>query len=230
MTIADISAAQAAQAAAQTSSSSNSGNALAQLSGNYQTFLTLLTTQLQNQDPTNPMDSSQFTQQLVSMSGVEQQIQTNTNLQALLSANIFQAANTAVGLIGKQVTATGSGALLQNGSASWTINLGSPAPSTTVQVLNANGATVYSSTINGTTGDQPYTWNGQDQSGYTLPDGTYYLQVTANDASGNAVTSSIKTQGIVTAVDITSSNPVITVNGAQIKYSDVTNVTAAPSS
>lgn len=230
MTIADISAAQAAQAAAQTSSSSNSGNALAQLSGNYQTFLTLLTTQLQNQDPTNPMDSSQFTQQLVSMSGVEQQIQTNTNLQALLSANIFQAANTAVGLIGKQVTATGSGALLQNGSANWTINLGSAAPSTTVQVLDANGATVYTSTINGTAGDQPYTWNGQDQSGNALPNGTYYLQVTANDASGNAVTSSIKTQGIVTAVDITSSNPVITVNGAQIKYSDVTNVTAAPSS
>ncbi|HEX7775008.1 MAG TPA: flagellar hook capping FlgD N-terminal domain-containing protein [Parvibaculum sp.] len=228
MDISAISAAQAAQAT-QAASTSNSGSAADQaqaaLSSNYTMFLTLLTTQLKNQDPLDPMKSSEFTTQLTQMTGVEQAIQTNKNLEALISANVFQAANTAVGLIGKQVEATNPGTLLANGSANWTVNLNADAPSTTLQVLDANGATVYTTAINGKAGAQAFNWDGKDASGNAQPDGTYYLQVTANDANGQAVTNSVTTKGIVTAVDITSSNPQITVNGAQIKYSDVTNVT-----
>jgi flagellar basal-body rod modification protein FlgD len=224
MDIASISAAQASQAAAANTGSA-ADQAQAALSSNYTMFLTLLTTQLKNQDPLDPMKSSEFTTQLTQMTGVEQAIQTNKNLEALISANVFQAANTAVGLIGKQVEATNPGTLLTSGSADWNVNLASDAPSTTLQVLDANGATVYTTTIDGKSGAQPFHWDGKDQSGNAQADGTYYLQVTANDANGQAVKSSVTTKGIVTAVDITTSNPVITVNGAQINYSDVTNVT-----
>jgi len=223
MSVDAIAATQAAQTAA--ASKSAADTASAKLSGNYSMFLTLLTTQLKNQDPTNPMKSADFTNQLVQYSSVEQQIQTNKNLESLLSANVFQAANTAVGLIGKQIESTSNGAMLKNGQANWTVNLADAAPSTTVQVLDKNGATVYSEKINGTKGDQQFTWNGTDSSGNAVSDGTYFLQVAANDASGQPVTSSVRTKGIVTSVDISSSNPVVTVNGAQILYSDVTSVT-----
>jgi len=223
MSVDAIAAAQAAQTA--TASKSAADAASAKLSGNYSMFLTLLTTQLKNQDPTDPMKSADFTNQLVQYSSVEQQIQTNKNLESLLSANVFQAANTAVGLIGKQIESTSNGALLKNGQANWTINLADAAPSTTVQVLDKNGATVYSEKIDGAKGNQQFTWDGTDSSGNTVSDGTYFLQVAANDAAGQPVTSSVRTKGIVTSVDISSSNPVVTVNGAQILYSDVTNVT-----
>lgn len=222
MSVDAIAAAQAAQTAAASQSAAN--NASSALSGNYSMFLTLLTTQLKNQDPTDPMKSAEFTQQLVQYSSVEQQIQTNKNLESLLSANIFQAANTAVGLIGKEVESYSNGSTLKDGKANWTISLDKDAPNTTVQVLDKNGATVFSKKIDGKKGDQSYTWDGKDASGNTVADGSYFLQVAANDATGQAVPSYIRTKGIVTSVDITSSNPIITVNGAQILYSDVTSV------
>tara|TARA_R110000824_G_scaffold390760_6_gene587662 strand:- start:15710 stop:16399 length:690 start_codon:yes stop_codon:yes gene_type:complete len=223
MSVEAIAAAQATQTAAASQSAAN--NASSALSGNYSMFLTLLTTQLKNQDPTDPMKSAEFTQQLVQYSSVEQQIQTNKNLESLLSANIFQATNTAVGLIGKQVESYSNGSSLKDGEAKWTISLGKEAPNTTVQVLDKNGATVYSTKISGKEGDQAFTWDGKDTAGNTMEDGPYFLQVTANDSASQPVESYIRTKGIVTAVDITSSNPIITVNGSQILYSDVTSVT-----
>lgn len=223
MSVESIAAIQAAQS--QAAAQSAADTASSKLSGNYSMFLTLLTTQLKNQDPTDPMKSAEFTQQLVQYSSVEQQIQTNKNLESLLSANIFQAANTAVGLIGKQVESYSNGSTLKDGEAKWTIDLDNDAANTTVQVLDKNGATVFSKKIEGKKGDQAFTWDGKDSTGKQLDDGSYFLQVTANDAAGQTVKSYIRTTGVVTAVDITSSNPVITVNGAQILYSDVTSVT-----
>mgnify|MGYP001264884051 CR=1 FL=1 len=223
MSIASASAAQASQIAAQTQSAADKASSA--LSGNYQMFLTLLTTQLKNQDPLDPMKSAEFTSQLTQMSGVEQAIQTNKNLESLISANVFQAANTAVGLIGKQVDAVNGGAVLKDGNAQWSLALASDAPTTAVQVGNQNGATVYSTTLDGKAGTQAFNWDGKDNSGNVQDDGTYFLVVSATDASSQAVASTVTTKGIVTAVDITSSNPLITVNGTQIKYSDVTNVT-----
>lgn len=225
MSIEAISTAQAAQAAQSANTGSQADAASKALSGNFQMFLTLLTTQLKNQDPLDPMKSNEFTTQLTQMSGVEQAIQTNKNLEALLSANIFQAANTAVGLIGKQVEAINGGAALKDGNAEWSVTLASDAPATSIQVVNQYGATVYSTTIDGKAGQQAFKWDGNDNSGNPQPDGPYFLMVNAATADGKNVANTVTTKGIVTAVDITSSNPLITVNGAQIKYSDVTNVT-----
>src|SRR5579872_713333 len=121
----------------------SSGDALGQLSGNFQTFLTLLTTQLKNQDPTSPMDSNQFTQQLVEYSQVEQQINTNTNLQTLISQGTSNASAMTVGYLGKNVSITNGNASLSNGTANWTYNLGTASASTTLSVTNSAGMVVY---------------------------------------------------------------------------------------
>jgi flagellar basal-body rod modification protein FlgD len=91
------------------SATSNSiNNSLASLASNSQTFLTLLTTQLKNQDPTSPLDTNQFTSQLTQMTGVEQQVLSNQLLQQLVSQSSGSGVTSAVGLIGKSVTASGS--------------------------------------------------------------------------------------------------------------------------
>ena len=121
------------------SSSSSTATDLAagqsQLNTTYSSFLTLLTAQLQNQDPLSPMDTNSFTQQLVSMNGVQQQLLTNNLLQTLV--NQWTGAGSiggAVNLIGKSVTAQSSVQALQNGSATWTYNLPSAAASATLEV------------------------------------------------------------------------------------------------
>jgi flagellar basal-body rod modification protein FlgD len=227
MSVSSAAAVQASQAAAQQQSQAD--QAASALSGNYQMFLTLLTTQLKNQDPLDPMKSNEFTTQLTQMSSLEQTIQTNKNLEALLSANVFQAANTAVGLIGKQIEAVNGGAALKDGSAKWNINLATDATAS-VQITDKNGNTVYTTTLDGKAGDQAFNWDGKDNSGNAQDPGTYFCVVTATDSNNQPVTSTVSTTGIVTAVDITSSNPLITVNGSQINYSDVKNVTDPASS
>src|SRR6202012_1141754 len=118
-------------------------SALNQLSGNFSTFLTLLTTQLQNQDPTSPMDSNEFTQQLVEYSQVEQQIYTNTNLQSLISQGTTNASAMTTSYLGKNVSVTNGNASLTDGAATWTYNLGAQAATTTLSVTNSSGQTVY---------------------------------------------------------------------------------------
>src|ERR1700734_3492026 len=86
-----------------TGSSTTGNSAMDQLSGNFDTFLQLLTTQLQNQDPLDPMDSNQFTQQLVEFSQVEQQINTNTNLQTLITQGTTNASAITTSYLGKNV-------------------------------------------------------------------------------------------------------------------------------
>src|SRR5271156_6288937 len=110
--------------------SSSSSSAMSNLTSNFNTFLKLLTTQLQNQDPLSPMDSNQFTQQLVEFSGVEQQINTNDNLQSLIALSMSQQASAAVNYIGHSVVMTNGEGALQNGTVDWTYNLNAPAAGT----------------------------------------------------------------------------------------------------
>src|SRR5579862_2258269 len=105
--------------AASTQSAAAVNNGLAQVADNFQTFLTLLTTQLKNQDPLSPLDTNQFTQQLTQMTGVEQQLLSNQLLQQLVSQSQGGGLTGAVGLIGKTVSASDTSATLQNGSATW---------------------------------------------------------------------------------------------------------------
>src|ERR1700761_1537303 len=220
MTVAPTTSTPNAAAAA----SSVGDNAAAQLSGNFDTFLTLLTTQLQNQDPTNPMDSNQFTQELVQFSGVEQQINTNSNLQTLISLQQGNAGTAATGYLGKTVTITNGQAALQGGEADWSYALGSAAVSNTLTVTNSAGQVVYSGAGQTAEGQHDFSWNGQSTSGTQLPDGTYTLSVNATDSTGAAVTDAIASKGVVGEVNMTSGTPQLMIGQMAVALSDVSAI------
>ncbi|HTW33495.1 MAG TPA: flagellar hook capping FlgD N-terminal domain-containing protein [Rhizomicrobium sp.] len=204
-----------------TGSSSSTNSAMQQLSGNMNTFLTLLTTQLQNQDPLSPMDSTQFTQQLVEYSQVEQQINTNTNLQSLISLQQAGAGAASVGYLGKEVTVTNGSAALTNGSATWNYSLASSAAATTLTVTNSSGQTVYSGSGATASGSNTFTWNGQDNNGNQMADGTYTLAVTATDANGNAVTTNVTSTGTVSEINLSGSSPQLMIGSLAVPLTAV---------
>jgi flagellar basal-body rod modification protein FlgD len=206
-----------------TTSGSSSNSAMNQLSGNFDTFLQLLTTQLQNQDPLDPMDTSQFTQQLVEYSQVEQQIDSNTNLQTLIAQGSAQSAAYATGYLGKTVTVSGGEGSLTDGAAQWTYNLAAPATSTTLTVTDANGNTVYSGSGNTTEGNNTFNWNGEDINGNQLPDGTYTLAVAAS-SGGQTVTTTVTSSGTVSEVSMSNGSPQLLVGSMQVPLTSIANV------
>jgi len=199
-------------------------DAMKQLSGNFSTFLTLLTTQLKNQDPTSPMDSNQFTQQLVMYSQVEQQISTNDNLKTLITQGSSNAATLAASYLGKKVSITTGNASLSGGSANWTYNLSSTAATTQLNVSDANGRIVYSTAGQTTSGNSSFAWDGKDNNGNQLPDGTYKLTVAAADAAGNDVKSSVASAGTVAQIDMTVSPPKLVVGSMEVGLGDIAAV------
>jgi flagellar basal-body rod modification protein FlgD len=204
-------------------SSSTGSSALASLSSNYSDFLTLLTTQLQNQDPTSPMDSSQFTSELVQFSGVEQQINTNNNLSQLISltqaGNISQAST----MLGATVTATSSQLPLQNGSA--TLNVTAPATEpVNITISDSSGKTLYQAAVNATAGSNTFTWDGTDSNGATLPDGAYNVSVTNTGADGTATPVPFTVSGLATSVDSTADNLTLNLGAVSVPFSAITSV------
>jgi flagellar basal-body rod modification protein FlgD len=199
-------------------------SAAQQLTGNFNTFLTLLTTQLKNQDPTSPMDSSQFTQQLVSFSQVEQQINTNDNLKTLISQG--QSANGAYAMsyLGHTVTVAGGQAALSGGKADWNYDLNTQSSATTLNVTNANGVVVYSAPGETAAGSHDFQWDGTDANGNQLPDGTYSLKVTAQASDGTGVQSSVTSKGVVSEVDMSGANPMLMIGPMSVPPSSVSAV------
>jgi len=209
---------------AATTSTASTGDAMSQLSGNFSTFLTLLTAQLKNQDPTSPMDSSTFTQQLVEYSQVEQQINTNTNLQTLITQGQSQGSAMATNYLGKKVTITNGEAGLSGGTATWNYTLGTAAATTALSVTNAAGTVVYSGSGATGAGAQSFTWNGQDNNGNQLSDGTYTLGVTSKASDGSAVTAAVSSTGTVNEVDMTGTAPQLIIGPLTVGLSQIANV------
>jgi flagellar basal-body rod modification protein FlgD len=202
--------------------------AVGQLAGNFDQFLQLLMAQLQNQDPMSPMDTNQFTQQLVEFSGVEQQLQTNSTLTSLLAANDANQQSSAASFIGKTITATGATtALPDGGTATWEVNAPADAPNTTMVITDANGNQVYSQSMPLTAGSQTFTWNGQNSAGQAAPAGMYTLTITAKDAGGGTVAATTTVKGTVDGVVFGSSGPVLTVGTLRIPLSTLSQVSSS---
>jgi flagellar basal-body rod modification protein FlgD len=197
--------------------SSVSGNAAASaattaqksLAGNFDTFLTLLTAQLRNQDPLSPMDSNQFTQQLVQFSQVEQQINANKNLEALVGLTRARSGLDSMAYLGKKLTMTDGSNALRGGSAEWTYTLDGQAAVTSLSVTNAKGKIVYAARGDIANGAHTFTWNGKDNAGNQLPDGAYTLTVKAALQDGTAVDTDTRSQGIVDGIDLSGSEPLL---------------------
>ena len=194
---------------------------LKQLSGNFSTFLTLLTTQLKNQDPTSPMDSNAFTQQLVMYSQVEQQINTNTNLKSLISQGTSNAAAMTTGYLGKKVSIVNGSAPLIGGNANWTYNLSGPAVTSQIAITDANGKTVYTAAGETGAGNHSFAWNGKDNGGNQLSDGGYKLTVTATNTAGGTVDASVASAATVTQIDMTGTTPRLIIGSMEIDLADI---------
>jgi flagellar basal-body rod modification protein FlgD len=207
-----------------TGTQSNAASAQQQLSSNFDTFLTLLTTQLQNQDPLSPMDSNQFTQQLVEFSQVEQQIDSNKNLESLISLTKNQASTDAVSFLGKTLTVTDGTGALMNGQANWTYSLNSDATTAHLVVSDSQGHTVYTAPAATGAGMHSFSWNGAGNTGSTLSPGAYTLKVTAAAADGSTIPTSIASQGVVSEVDLTGTEPMLMIGPLGVPLSKATLV------
>jgi flagellar basal-body rod modification protein FlgD len=211
-------------ASSSSSSSSLSSTAGTTLAGNFQTFLTLLTTQLQNQNPLDPLDTNQFTQQLVEFASVEQQLKTNDSLSTLVSLQQTTQATQALQFVGKTAVVNGSTAALTNSQATWQLNV--PSASTVkVSIANSTGQTVFTGSYAVNAGNnQPFNWNGQGNDGTQWPDGLYTMTATATDSSGNSVGVTTQLQGTVSSVDLTQSPPLLSINGQTYTVNQIQSI------
>ncbi len=206
---------------------STGATASASLTENFDMFLKLLTTELQHQDPLEPMDSNEFTNQLVQFSGVEQAIATNTNLEKLIAMFAVGQSSSLVNYLGKSVEVASNAASLRNGAATWTYELSANTDTTRLMVLDANQQVVR--IIDGKTvaGTHDFVWDGTDKAGQPLPEGTYTLTVSARDANAERVDASVTTRGTVTAIESVNDQNLLTVGGVKVPLSDVLSVSMA---
>jgi len=204
-------------------STSSTANSSAALAGNFDEFLQLLTTQLQNQNPLDPLDTNQFTSQLVQFASVEQQINMNTSLGTLISLQQTAQSTSALGFVGQTVTVSGATATLANGQASWSYTSPSPA-SATFTITNSTGQTVYSTSQTVQAGTQTFNWNGLDTNGNSLPAGNYTMSISAQSSTGANVAIATRVQGVVSSVDLTQTPPVLTINGQTYAISQIQKI------
>ncbi len=205
-------------------SAAASANAMAntQIAGNFQSFLQLLTTQLQNQNPLSPLDTNQFTQQLVEFAGVQQQLNTNDSLATLVSLQQTAQSTQALGFVGKTAVVNGSTAPLTDSSATWQLSV--PTASTVnISITSSNGQTVFSGSA-AAGNNQPFTWNGQGSDGTQEPDGNYTLTATATDSANNSVAITTDVAGVVTSVDLTQSPPLLTIGGQTFTVNQIQGI------
>jgi flagellar basal-body rod modification protein FlgD len=206
-TIPAISSATSSASAASSAALNNT-----EIASNFTTFLQLLTTQLKNQNPLDPLDTNQFTQQLVQFAGVEQQMKSNDQLASLVSLEKSAQASTALAYVGSTVVVDGSTTPLANGSATWSLNVTKPS-SASIVIKDSTGQTAYSGTYGVNPGNQQFTWDGHGNDGRVWPDGNYTLSASAVDANQQSVAISTEVQATVDSVDLTQDPPLLSVNG-----------------
>jgi flagellar basal-body rod modification protein FlgD len=229
--VADILAKQQANAAAAGTGSSATGtsdstdSALSDLSGDYSNFLTLLTTQLQNQDPLSPMDTNQFTQQLVEFSGVEQQINGNKKLDQMIALQSTANAYGAVGFVGTSISATSDQLPLQNGAARFDYTIEHASSAATLKIMDSSGNIVMLEQVDGTVGTHPVQWDGTDYFGNQLKDGQYSVSVSYQDAGGTSYDAPTTTYGTVDSAEIDNGTVSLKLGDVTIPLDEVTSVT-----
>ena len=206
-----------------TTTSSTSSNI--SISGDFNQFLTLLTTQLKYQDPLAPMDSTQFTAQLAQFATVEQTSNLNTNMKSLISITQGNQAAAAINYIGKTVQVNNPTATLDNGQASFTYSLSGQSVATALVVTNSLGRAVFATPGETAAGAHSFTWDGKDANGNQLPAGNYTLSVSAVDKTNAQVPATVGSMGTVDGVDSSADGTVnVVINGVEVPLSKVISV------
>lgn len=161
-----------------------SADATKTLQGDFDSFLVLLTTQLKNQDPTSPMETNEFTQQIIGFSQVQQSINTNSNLEKLITMNQQSAVANAVSYVDQFVVAETDTFNFKSNQAAMAYSIPADTASTTISVKNANGDVV--ATFDGETkkGNYSFAWNGKGSDGNDVPAGSYSIVINSKDGAG----------------------------------------------
>lgn len=165
--------------------SAATASARPRLNADFDSFLKMLTTQLQNQDPTNAMDAQQMTQQLVQFSAVEQQLAVNSNLERLIALQQGDQLVSAAPLMGRVLEVESDRLALQDGLAALRLPPATGAArAARVEVLDERGRTVRTAEVKLGPAATDWRWDGTDAGGRRRPDGTYAVKVTGLDAGG----------------------------------------------
>ena len=188
------------------------------LADNFDTFLALLTTQLANQDPLDPMKSEQFTSQLVQFAGVEQSINTNKNLERLIELQTSNQLNTAVSYIGRIVEVVSDELMLDGGAGKISYGLDHNAETTVITIVDLDGNAVR--TINGEIagGRHEFDWDGRNDNGDQLSDGVYGFYVVAVDKDEETVDTVTASLGRVTGVEIVDDALRLNIGGMGVPF------------
>ena len=211
------------------STTNTSSTATAGIADNFQTFLTLLTTQLQNQNPLDPLDTNQFTQQLVQFAGVEQQLRQNDQLKTLIAIEKSSQSTQALAYVGNTVAVDGSKAQFDGTGATWNIN--APAESNvSITITSATGQTAFSGSYSLTKGNSSFGWDGKGTDGTQWPKGAYTMTAVGKDSSGKDVAISTEVQGVVDSVDLTASPPLLSIGGQTYTTDQIKRVVRATTS
>lgn len=246
-----ISSNTAAAASTTTPPSDGTRDALQDLTNDFTTFLQLLTTQLKNQDPTSPMETNEFTNQIVAFTGVEQAVSTNENLKTLIGEmtslneafgagneetsttlsqliDLTKLSNPAVFYIGKAVEAEGNYTELKDGKANLLFRTEEPAETVQIKVKNAEGKVVFSTTVHDVKSELNYEWDGSSDSGADQEDGIYTFEVTATkageDGADVAVSTKTYTTGVVQGAQFTGEDALLSIGDIYVSLSKISGV------
>ncbi|MBZ6379217.1 hypothetical protein B5C34_08895 [Pacificimonas flava] len=211
-------------AAAASQASLPTESALSKATADFDMFLNLLTTQMQNQDPLDPMDSSQYTQQLVQYAQVEQSIEQTQVLKDISAQLSAQDVAQAAGFIGRTIEYQGAYSGLGEQPASWAWDSSVTVPNLKVSILDAGGQTVYSNVVESGQASGTFSWNGELANGQSAPAGIYRLSLSGLSEDGRSLPVSVRGSGRVTEVLSSGASVDLMAGGVAVPVSDLVRV------
>ena len=198
--------------------------ALQQLGSNFNDFLSLLTTQLQNQDPTSPMDTNQFTEELVQFTGVQQQVATNSSLTSLIALQQSSQIEQSSDLVGKPITVSSNEITLQNSAGEVTFQ-GTGGQQVGIAVVDSSGNPIVDANVTATAGTNTWNWNGLDNNGNQVPDGAYRVAVeTTSSNGGTPVAIPYDVVGTATGVSSNGTTSQLSLGSLAVPFSSILSV------
>jgi len=192
-------------------------------------FMNLLTSQLKHQDPLDPMNANEFTSQLVQFASVEQQIKSNSHLEALKDLQAGNVLASAVNYVGKAVEFPSDKLPLDSGASEFNYTLAGNSNTVTINITDQSGNTVR--TINGETdaGFHKVEWDGKNNSGYQEPDGIYNLTISALDDANAPVDLEQRVVGKVSGISMANGDTTLLVDDISVTMGQVVSIKNPPS-
>lgn len=218
----------ASATASSTDTTTQAGQSQAKLNDDLNKFLNLLVTQLQHQDPLEPMDATQFTSQLVQFASVEQQIYSNGHLEDLVKLQQTSQVGSMVSYLGTTVEASGNTLTMENGSAKFSYTLGTNARENTITIKDDAGKVVATLVGETGTGYHATEWDGKDGNGNQLADGTYSITVSALDSDGAPVGVAQTVTGRVTGAGAENGDIVLYMGDVAVPMGAILSVNETP--